>query len=1610
MISVLRRFILTLIVFCLTGLGIILASNSKDFNPTTPVKLFTIDQPQELAWNALRSNARVRVFAYDQQQYQELKTLRPAIMTMAIPNLDGTEMEVELIENQVLSPDFVLSTPRARNIAYTPGLYYKGKIKGQDQSVVFISLFDDEVMGSLSAPGKGNLVIGSSKALRRNTFLLFDDSQIEPLKFECNTEELPTWKNELNEVQKGGFRSAAGCINVYFEAGSSVFASKGGATGAANFISGLFNGVSSLYAAEGISTAISELKVWTTSDPEPYGTGVGYGSTLGSSFNGNLAHYVRIVPGSSASGVGYLDVLCGSTPFAYSEVFSTNASYPAYSWNVNVLTHEMGHNLGSPHTHSCTWPGGPIDNCAPPEGNCSSGPTPPNNGGTIMSYCHQSGNPGISFSNGFGPLPGNLIRSSVSGASCLGSCGSAPPPPPATTPDLTISAVTLSPSTISSTAQAISLALTTSNLGANAGSSITRVYFSSDNSLSTGDENLIDINISSLTASSSQSAIVNISVPSGTTPGTYYFIVCADATGLITESSESNNCRSAAMTLTAPPATPQLFPDLEIGGIAGMPSAVTPNAAFNLSGTVTNSGLANAPATSMSIVFSIDNFYSANDISLYSGGISALNSKASTGFNASITIPASLPLKNYYIIVCVDPANAISETNEGNNCNTYAVAANVPTPDLSISTIVLNQNPVPTGNPFTVSFSSFNGGTAGSGGFNVGLYLSLTNATLEASDQLLGQTTINSLGANLNANGSIDVSTTIAPGTYNLLVCADNVNQVSELNENNNCAFVTLVVTNPLPDLTIDKFDVPVDFIAEKPQSIHIRIKNAGTKKSSTSTKGRLYLSTDGIADYRATLVRQFIIPALEVGASLDTTFEYTFNNNTPEGNIYFALCIDADNQVIEVDETNNCKSALTKIIVPLPDIVSFSAARYPNPVGRSTSIHYPLLISNIGRLDAPEVHTEYYVSYKPLLKSSGGFRLLVDTTREMAVGDTIRKNVLLKLPTALTAGSWYLNVCVDYDYKIKEVSEINNCQSIRLIIRNQMPDMAIDHFAFEDSVLYTSIPTPLNLGIKNLGELSANGITAKVFYHEPEGDTTIISQFLIDSLAPDQQLDTTIQTMIITASGNQAIVEVVLDQANTIKEALENNNSAVFSVTTRTPLPDLVTDILSISDTVFKSGSQYILTHSVSNLGLITCDSFSTKYFLQDRSSKKLIALGSLVNTNLSPLNIDTISFSFVLDQAISSDSYQLIVTCDPENKINESDESNNQTEVAIKVLQSLPDAAIEGLAIQDSLAKGDTVTADIRIINMGNWVMPSVQDPIILSLDSILSVDDLVVGHIQLEPLNPQEERQQSIQLNIPSDISSGPHYIILQVDQSNNITESDKTNNLAYFPVDILLDDADLDNVGIRLDKAGVEPGKALHVELMVSNIGESSILDYEVMFELKRNPNDSFSVVTFPLIKHSGMILPGQISELSTVLTIPDSLPSQTYYLMSCLDPRNKIAELSKDNNCGQILVKVETKNALTTKLKQDSPLFSNISLYPNPATQWLTIDGKVASTPTHQKAILEIKDYLGRTISRQSLPISDQLHYRMDIDRLSHGWYLVEITSTLGTWKQKFVKQ
>jgi hypothetical protein len=135
-------------------------------------------------------------------------------------------------------------------------------------------------------------------------------------------------------------------------------------------------------------------------------------------------------------GIAWLDVLCASYspgsnagPYAFTNINNTATitAFPTYSWNVEASSHEMGHNLGSPHTHRCAW--GPtrttaIDGCTTLEPTATSCANPglPSASvkGTIMSYCHLT-SVGINLANGFGQQPGDTVRHCINTA--FNTCG-----------------------------------------------------------------------------------------------------------------------------------------------------------------------------------------------------------------------------------------------------------------------------------------------------------------------------------------------------------------------------------------------------------------------------------------------------------------------------------------------------------------------------------------------------------------------------------------------------------------------------------------------------------------------------------------------------------------------------------------------------------------------------------------------------------------------------------------------------------------------------------------------------------------------------------------------------------------------------------------------------------------------------------------------------------------------------------------------------------------------------------------------------------------------------------------------------------------------------------
>jgi len=117
---------------------------------------------------------------------------------------------------------------------------------------------------------------------------------------------------------------------------------------------------------------------------------------------------------NSASGIAWVNSYCryqsGGGSYSYSQLFRNRNFGPSRS--AGLFTHELGHNLGSQHTH-CYEP--PIDQCFNSQSGCYSGPVscPSGGSGTLMSYCHFGSACGGSIQLEFAPRVMNRINGRI---------------------------------------------------------------------------------------------------------------------------------------------------------------------------------------------------------------------------------------------------------------------------------------------------------------------------------------------------------------------------------------------------------------------------------------------------------------------------------------------------------------------------------------------------------------------------------------------------------------------------------------------------------------------------------------------------------------------------------------------------------------------------------------------------------------------------------------------------------------------------------------------------------------------------------------------------------------------------------------------------------------------------------------------------------------------------------------------------------------------------------------------------------------------------------------------------------------------------------------------
>lgn len=371
-------------------------------------------------------------------------------------------------------------------------------------------------------------------------------------------------------------------------------------------------------------------------------------------------------------------------------------------------------------------------------------------------------------------------------------------------PDLASSAVSFSPGVVDTTlAQVIHVSETVTNFGTAAAAPFrVGLYLSSNNVISPSDVLLASRAVGTLPINVSSSALTDVSIPAGVSPGTYFIGVVADDLRAQLELNEANNALAAPGTIDVI-ASPLPLPDLVMQSVSFAPHTVNPGGTLQVLNEVRNQGLLSATSFQIGIYLSTDDVIATDDLRIGQRTVFQLGINFGSASSAPFVVPANLAAGTYHVGAIADDLSQVAENQEANNGlrGSGALALVIPPPpmpDLVVDTASFTPASPAPGAMVQLSATVRNQGDLDAGAFRVAFYVS-TDATIDAQDTLLGFQSLAALapGASFSGTISMTLPAGLAAGGYKLGAIVDDAQLVAEGVETNNLFIAATMLVVP---------------------------------------------------------------------------------------------------------------------------------------------------------------------------------------------------------------------------------------------------------------------------------------------------------------------------------------------------------------------------------------------------------------------------------------------------------------------------------------------------------------------------------------------------------------------------------------------------------------------------------------------------------------------------------------------------------------------------------------------------------------------------------------------------------------------------------------------
>lgn len=302
---------------------------------------------------------------------------------------------------------------------------------------------------------------------------------------------------------------------------------------------------------------------------------------------------------------------------------------------------------------------------------------------------------------------------------------------------------------------------------------------------------------------------------------------------------------------------------------------------------------------------------------------------------------------------------------------------------------------------------------------------------------------------------------------------------------------------------------------------------------------------------------------------------------------------------------------------------------------------------------------------------SGGIFIGATKTTKDIKSGEYENVSMTWNNPTA---GVHNIFAVADGSNKITECSQNNNIANASFTFIDSsiinLPDLTLSP---SDIVIISPNLTDgqsavINATIHNIGTLGASNIEVSFFDGDPANGGTLIGSTTVPGVGAGA---TTITSVVWDTYGQSGrnYIHVVIDPQNLITELNKNNNASLVAIDVAVPTkPDLAITIsdINVSNANPKAGEILLVNATVHNLGTAVSN---VEVSLYDGDP----AVGStlIMQKSITPIiqSGGTAALSFEINTLGLSGNHVYYIYIDPNNKIDEVNETNNAASVSTTI-----------------------------------------------------------------------------------------------------------------------------------------------------------------------------------------------------------------------------------------------------------------------------------------------------------------------------------------------------